>query len=99
MERSVTQDNGTLRKQRFGAVPGVAPPSGVRDAPTDRAAYRVATWPDEDGRIVAKCVDINGVASDGEDMDAALANVTEAISAYLESEGETKGFSLIVEPA
>ena len=49
--------------------------------------YRVATWEDEDGSIVAKCLDIEGVATDGEDCDDALANMVEAVSAYLESCG------------
>ena len=61
-------------------------------------SYRVAVWEDEDGRIVAKCLDLEGVVTDGENRDAALANANEAISAYFESRGIDKQFNLAPEP-
>ena len=69
----------------------------ARRAPTDPDNYRVSTWTDEDGRVVAECGDLQGVVTDGENMDSALANITEAVSAYLESEGKARKFNLVVE--
>ena len=68
----------------------------VLEAAQDR--YRVAIWEDEDGRIVAKCLDLEGVVTDGENRDAALANANEAIPAYFESRGIDKQFNLAPEP-
>lgn len=62
-----------------------------------QASYHIDTWDDEDGRIVVKCLDIDGVVTDGENYDAALANITEAISAYLESCGVDRQFNIIPE--
>ena len=47
--------------------------------------------------MVAEFRDLQGVVTDGENMDSALANIIEAVSAYLESEGEAKKNNLIVE--
>lgn len=59
--------------------------------------YRVTVEEDEDGRTVAKCIDLPGAISDGENEDDALKNIVEAISAYLESQGQTKEFNLIAQ--
>ena len=84
-------------RQSFDSVRGAPDLPKAQHAPTDQDNYQVSTWTDEDGRVVAECRDLQGVVSDGENMDSALANVTEAVSAYLESEGEAKKFNLIVE--
>lgn len=75
-------------RQSFDSIRDVADLPKAQRTPTDRNNYRVFTWTDEDGRVVAECRDLQGVVTDGENMDSALTNATEAISAYLESEGE-----------
>lgn len=86
---------GEAIRQHSTAIPigGITRQSG--SAPH----YRVTVETDEDNRIVAKCIDLQGVITDGANEDKALANVVEAIAAYLESQGKTKEFNLIVEPA
>ena len=84
-------------RQSFNPIRDASGLPKAQRAPTDPDNYRVSTWTDEDGRVVAECRDLQGVVTDGENMDSALANVAEAVSAYLESEGETKKFNLVVE--
>ncbi|MCA2003797.1 MAG: type II toxin-antitoxin system HicB family antitoxin [Candidatus Nitrosotenuis sp.] len=59
--------------------------------------YRISLQKDEDGRIVAKCLDLKGVVTDGANEEEAITNAYEAIQAMLESMGITEEFNLIVE--
>jgi predicted RNase H-like HicB family nuclease len=47
--------------------------------------FRVLVQPDEDGVFVAEVPTLPGCISQGKTRDAAIANIREAISAYLES--------------
>ena len=71
-------------------------PSRDDNTPPVKPNYRVVLEKDEDGRTVAKCKDIRGVITDGATEQEALANIGEAITAYLESEGKTKEFNLMI---
>lgn len=59
--------------------------------------YRVSLKKDEDGRVVAKCLDLKGVVTDGANEEEAITNAHEAIQAMLESLDITEEFNLIVE--
>jgi len=51
----------------------------------------VVIWPDEDGYWVAECPSLPGCISQGQTQEEAIANIREAIEAYilsLEKEGE-----------
>jgi len=58
--------------------------------------YRVSLTIDEDGRHVAKCLDLQGVVSDGATEREALTNIHEAIIAMLEVLGYPKDFNLFL---
>ena len=47
--------------------------------------YRVTIEQDDDGGFVASCPSLPGCHSQGETRQEALANITEAIEAYVES--------------
>lgn len=47
--------------------------------------YTVVVEQDEDGGFVASCPALNHVASQGETLDEALANVREAMEVYIET--------------
>ena len=47
--------------------------------------YTVVVEQDEDGGFVASCPALNHVASQGETVDEALANVREAMEVYIET--------------
>jgi predicted RNase H-like HicB family nuclease len=70
-------------------------PSGSRTSAT-KQTYRVVLNQDEDGRIVARCLDLQGVVTDGATEDEAIENVYEALEAMLEAKGLEKDFNLIV---
>jgi predicted RNase H-like HicB family nuclease len=61
-----------------------------------KQTYRVVLSQDEDGRIVARCLDLQGVVTDGATEDEAIENVYEALEAMLEARGLEKDFNLIV---
>jgi predicted RNase H-like HicB family nuclease len=46
---------------------------------------RVLIEPDEDGKFVATCPTLPGCISEGDTRQEALANIREAIAAYIES--------------
>lgn len=52
--------------------------------------------PDEDGGIIARCVEISGAISDGDNEDEAIRNVTEAIEGCLESMGQHEAFDITI---
>ena len=89
VERTLTQDRGTVSD----AAPGQ---SGSQRASTNRPNYHITLTPDEDGRIVVECTELEGLVTDGKDLDEALVNAAEAVSVYLEEEGDTSEFNLIV---
>jgi predicted RNase H-like HicB family nuclease len=49
---------------------------------------------DEDGRLVAECLDLPGCLSDGETLEEALENINEAIIGCLKSRLKTAGEKL-----
>jgi|GEM_PF-1632257 len=58
-------------------------------------SYRVKLTTDEDGRIVAKCDNLEGVVTDGATEQEALINVKEAIDAVLEANNRYKEYNII----
>lgn len=73
-------------------------PTTPTSYPTSTTAktYRIILEQDEDGRIVAKCLDLQGVVTDGETENEAIKNVCEAIEAMLEARSLDKDFNLII---
>lgn len=73
----------------------------VRESPaassvSQKTTYRIRLQKDEEGRIVATCPDLQGVATDGKDEDEALDNAYDAVSAMLEALGRSaEEFNLI----
>jgi predicted RNase H-like HicB family nuclease len=63
---------------------------------TIKTSYRIILQKDEDGRIVVRCPDLQGVVTDGADINEAERNAVEAIDAVLESRGLNKEYNLIV---
>jgi predicted RNase H-like HicB family nuclease len=62
-----------------------------------RYCYRVVLKRGFDGWIIAKCVDVRGAVSQGKNVQEALRNIIEAISAILEDTyGEVREFSILV---
>jgi predicted RNase H-like HicB family nuclease len=62
-----------------------------------RYCYRVVLKRGFDGWIVAKCIDVRGAVSQGKNVQEALRNIIEAISAILEDTyGEVREFSILV---
>jgi predicted RNase H-like HicB family nuclease len=51
----------------------------------DEHRYTVVVEQDEDGGFVASCPALNHVASQGETLEEALANVREAMEVYIET--------------
>ena len=47
--------------------------------------YRVKVWQDEDGVFIVECMDLDGCHAHGATHDDALANIREAIVAYLDA--------------
>ena len=76
----------------------LTPSQDMNTAKFAQVTYRVTVEEDDDGRTIAKCIDLPGAMTDGENEDEALKNIIEAISAYLESQDQAKEFNLIVSP-
>lgn len=57
--------------------------------------YRVFLEQDENGRIVATCPELQGVAADGANEKESLENVRDAIDAILEDMGDVKEFNIV----
>jgi predicted RNase H-like HicB family nuclease len=80
----------------------VAKPSGVGFVLSgaeakSRYCYRVILKRGLDGWIIAKCIDVRGAVSQGRNVEEALRNIIEAISAILEDTyGEIGEFSIFV---
>ena len=91
VERTLTQDHSTVSD----GTPGQ--PESQR-ASTERPNYHITLTPDEDGRIVVECDELEGVVTDGKDKDEALANAAEAVSLYLEVTKSPTEFNLVTKP-
>jgi predicted RNase H-like HicB family nuclease len=63
---------------------------------TIKKSYRIILEKDEDGRIVVRSPDLQGVVTDGMDKEEALRNSIESINAVLEARGLDKEFNIIV---
>ena len=64
---------------------------------TRQKSYRIVLEKDEDGRVVVRCPDLQGVVTDGADENEAIRNAIEAIIGILETKGVSeKPFNLIV---
>jgi predicted RNase H-like HicB family nuclease len=62
-----------------------------------RYCYRVILKKGFDGWIIAKCIDVKGAISQGKNVQEALRNIIEAISAILEDTyGEVREFSILL---
>jgi predicted RNase H-like HicB family nuclease len=56
-------------------------------------SYRIVLEKDEDGRVVVRSPDLQGVVTDGADENEAIKNAFEAVEAIL---GREMGFNLII---
>ncbi len=54
----------------------------------DGREYRVKIWQDEDGAFIAECLDLDGCHTYGATRDEAVANIKDAIVAYLDAFGD-----------
>jgi len=61
-----------------------------------KKSYSIILEKDEDGRIVVRSPDLQGVVNDGVNKDEALRNAIESINAVLETRGLDKEYNLIV---
>lgn len=61
-----------------------------------RKSYRIVLEKDEDGRVVIRSPDLQGVVTDGADENEALQNAFEAVNAILETRGLPKEYNLTV---
>lgn len=50
-----------------------------------KKSYKIVLKKDEDGRLVAKCADLQGVATDGATLEEVERNAMEAIAAIIEA--------------
>ena len=78
---------------QMGRYVEILPP--IRTSAT-KQTYRIVLNQDEDGRIVARCLDLQGVVTDGATEEEAMKNSYEATEAMLEVRGLEKDFNLIV---
>lgn len=58
--------------------------------------YQVVITIDEDGRYVAKCIDLQGVVSEGDTEEDAITNINEAVIGMLEILHKPKQFNLLI---
>ncbi len=63
---------------------------------SSKKSYSIILEKDEDGRIVVRSPDLQGVVTDGVNKDEALRNAIESINAVLETRGLDKEYNLIV---
>jgi predicted RNase H-like HicB family nuclease len=63
---------------------------------TLKESYRIVLEKDEDGRIVVRSPDLQGVVTDGADENDAIRNAFEAVDSILEARGLTKQYNLIL---
>jgi predicted RNase H-like HicB family nuclease len=61
-----------------------------------RESYRIVLEKDEDGRVVVKSPDLQGVVTDGADENEAIQNAFEAVDAILKSRGLPKEYNLTI---
>ncbi len=59
-----------------------------------KTSYVIKLRRDEDGRLIARCTNLQGVVTDGADKDEALNNAIEAIDAILEERCLDKEYSI-----
>jgi predicted RNase H-like HicB family nuclease len=60
--------------------------------------YQVILFDGEDGFIIADCPSLPGCMSQGRTREEALANIREAMEAWLEVDAEEKGTAALPEP-
>jgi predicted RNase H-like HicB family nuclease len=74
---------------------------GISFTPPDLSSgisksYRITMEEDEDGRVVVRCPDLQGVVTDGADEKEAIQNAFEAMNAILETRGLPKEYNLTI---
>lgn len=74
---------------------------GISFTPPDQSSgisksYRITMEKDEDGRVVVRCPDLQGVVTDGADEKEAIQNTFEAMNAILETRGLPKEYNLTI---
>lgn len=89
VERTLTQDRGMASSAATGQA-------GSRRAAVDRPNYSIILNQYDDGYILVKCAELKGLVTDGRSMGEALANAVEAVSTYLEADGDASEFNLII---
>jgi len=61
-----------------------------------RRSYSLILQKDEDGRIVVRSPDLQGVVTDGADIKEAIRNAIEAVDVIVEVRGLDKDYNLII---
>ena len=59
-------------------------------------SYRITLEKDEDGRVVVRSPDLQGVVTDGANEDEAIHNAFEAVDAILKTRGLPKEYNLTI---
>jgi predicted RNase H-like HicB family nuclease len=62
-----------------------------------KKSYKIVLKKDEDGRLVARCPDLQGVVTDGANLEEVQRNAMEAIAAIIEARGLNKEYILTFE--
>jgi len=82
--------------EQFDILPEISfKPSEVSSGVPSKS-YRITLEKDEDGRVVVRCPDLQGVVTDGADEKEAIQNAFEAVNAILESRAMPKEYNLTV---
>ncbi|MGB6534267.1 MAG: type II toxin-antitoxin system HicB family antitoxin [Candidatus Nitrosopolaris sp.] len=89
---SVITVNSQLSDRKLGISFQDSKPSEI----SMKQSYTVILQKDEDDRIVVRSPDLQGVVTDGADMNEAIRNAIEAVDAIVESRGLNKDYNLIV---
>lgn len=85
----------TVDSQSSNRISGISFQTSNVSTATIKKSYRIILEKDEDGRILVRSPDLQGVVTDGIDKHEALKNAIEAINAVLETRGLDKEYNLI----
>lgn len=88
MSTVVTRSEGTYN------LPGISFRTDELSKSVLRKSYRIVLEKDEDGRVVVRSPDLQGVVTDGADEKEAIKNAFEAVNAILETRGLSKEYNL-----
>ena len=90
-----TGENVRVPSNMYG-IEQFTTPSFMTESLVTKQSYRIVLEEDEDGRIVARSLDLQGLVTDGATEDEAIRNAYEAAEGILEARGLEKEFNLII---